>query len=70
EPIFAIIGALLTSIYFKILPFALSFAAGAMIYVIIEEVIPETQKAENTDISTIFFIIGFLIMMILDTFIK
>ena len=70
EPIFAIIGALLTSIYFKILPFALSFAAGAMIYVIVEEVIPETQKSENTDISTIFFLIGFLIMMILDAFIK
>jgi len=70
EPIFAIIGALLTSIYFKMLPFALSFAAGAMIYVIVEEVIPETQKSENTDISTIFFLIGFLIMMILDAFIK
>lgn len=50
----------------NILPYALSFAAGAMIYVVVEEVIPETQKAGNDDIATIFFIFGLIIMLIMD----
>jgi len=66
EPVFAVIGALLVSVFSKILPYALSFAAGAMIYVVVEEVIPETQKAGNTDISTMSFLFGFLLMMVLD----
>ena len=49
-----------------ILPYALSFAAGAMIYVVIEEVVPETQRDKYTDIATLGFIGGFLVMMILD----
>ena len=49
-----------------ILPYALAFAAGAMIFVVVEEVIPETQQDEFTDIATMGFIIGFIIMMILD----
>ncbi|MCM8785811.1 MAG: ZIP family metal transporter [Candidatus Omnitrophica bacterium] len=66
EPLFALVGAFFVSYFSKILPYALSFAAGAMIYVIIEEVIPETQKEGNIDISTFSFIIGFVIMTILD----
>ena len=49
-----------------ILPYALAFAAGAMIFVVVEEVIPETQLDKNTDIATLGFIGGFIIMMILD----
>jgi zinc transporter, ZIP family len=52
-----------------LLPYALAFAAGAMIYVVIEELIPESQRGENTDISTIGAIIGFVVMMILDNLI-
>ncbi len=49
-----------------ILPFALAFAAGAMIFVVVEEVIPETQRDKYTDRSVLGFIGGFLVMMILD----
>jgi ZIP family zinc transporter len=48
------------------LPYALSFAAGAMIYVVIEEVVPEAQRDKYTDIATLGFIGGFLVMMSLD----
>ena len=66
EPIAAVIGALAVTFFTPILPYALSFAAGAMIFVVVEEVIPETQLAGNTDTSTLGFIGGFIIMMILD----
>ncbi|MFN4226621.1 MAG: ZIP family metal transporter [Candidatus Ratteibacteria bacterium] len=66
EPLFAILGAIFVTYFTKILPYALSFAAGAMIYVVIEEVIPETQKAGNTDLATFSFMLGFIIMTILD----
>lgn len=66
EPIGAVLGALVVTLWKKILPFALSFAAGAMIYVIVEELIPESQKAENTNLATFSLIIGFILMMILD----
>ena len=49
-----------------ILPFALAFAAGAMIFVVVEEVIPETQRDRFTDVAVLGFIAGFLVMMILD----
>ena len=49
-----------------ILPYILSFAAGAMIYVVVEELIPESQTGEHTNIGTIGVAIGFTIMMILD----
>ena len=49
-----------------ILPYALAFAAGAMIFVVVEEVIPETQRDKYTDIASMGFIIGFVIMMTLD----
>jgi ZIP family zinc transporter len=66
ELISAIIGAYLVSIIVPILPYALSFAAGAMIYVVIEELIPEAQIGQDTDFSTLGAMIGFALMMILD----
>lgn len=66
EPIAAVVGALMVIYMLPILPYALAFAAGAMIYVVIEEVVPETQLDKYTDTSTIGFIIGFVVMMILD----
>ena len=48
------------------MPYLLSFAAGAMIYVVVEELIPEASQGEHSDISTIGFSVGFIIMMILD----
>ena len=66
EPIFAVIGAAIVIQVLPILPYALSFAAGAMIFIVVEEVIPETQLDKYTDIATLGFIGGFVIMMILD----
>ena len=66
EPIGAIITILLTGIVTPILPYLLSFAAGAMIYVVVEELIPESQAGEHSNIGTIGVAIGFVIMMILD----
>lgn len=66
EPISIIVGIILVNLVQSILPFALSFAAGAMIFVVIEELIPESQKNHHSDLSTIFTLIGLTIMMILD----
>lgn len=66
EPIGAIITILLTSTVIPILPYVLAFAAGAMIYVVVEELIPESQVGEHSNIGTIGMAIGFTIMMILD----
>ena len=66
EPIAAVIGAVAVTFFTPILPYALAFAAGAMIFVVVEEVIPETQLDKNTDIATLGFIGGFIVMMILD----
>ena len=66
EPIAAIITILLTSAIVYILPYLLSFAAGAMIYVVVEELIPQSQVGEHSNIGTIGVAIGFIIMMILD----
>ncbi len=67
EPIAGVLGALLVISAKPILPYALSFAAGAMIYVVIEELIPESQRGNgNTDISTIGAMLGFCVMMFLD----
>lgn len=66
EPIAAIITIALTSFVVPILPYLLSFAAGAMIYVVVEELIPEAQEGEHSNIGTIGVAIGFIIMMILD----
>lgn len=66
EPIAAILGAVLVLFMQNFLPFALAFAAGAMIFVVVEEVIPETQRDKYTDVAALGFIAGFLIMMFLD----
>ena len=66
EPIAAVIGALAVTFFTPILPYALAFAAGAMIFVVVEEVIPETQQDKYTDVATLGFIGGFIVMMILD----
>ena len=66
EPIAGVIGALLVLKIRYLLPFLLSFAAGAMIYVVIEELIPESQTNKKKDLMALFTLIGFSVMMILD----
>lgn len=72
EPISAIIGVLAVQAFQQILPFALAFAAGAMIYVVVEELIPEAQRQEaeelevKADVATVGVMLGFTVMMILD----
>ena len=66
EPIAAVVGAYLVLIMQPLLPYALSFAAGAMIFVVVEELIPESQNGNETDLSTIGAMLGFATMMMLD----
>lgn len=66
EPVAAICGAALVMLAAPILPYALSFAAGAMVYVVVEELIPEAERAGNVDLATITLMIGFAVMMVLD----
>lgn len=66
EPVAGVIGAAVVIIAQPILPYALSFAAGAMIFVVIEEVVPESQRSGNTDLATMGGMIGFAVMMLLD----
>ena len=66
EPIAGVIGAAAVIMVAPILPYALSFAAGAMIFVVVEEVIPESQREGNDDLATMGVLIGFTVMMILD----
>ena len=66
EPIFGGLTILLTSLVVPILPYLLSFAAGAMIYVVVEELIPESQIGKHSNLGTIGFACGFILMMILD----
>ncbi len=66
EPIAAVLGALLVVSVQPILPYALAFAAGAMIYVVVEELIPESQQHGHSDFSTIGAMLGFAVMMFLD----
>ncbi|MCM1076369.1 MAG: ZIP family metal transporter [Bacteroides sp.] len=66
EPIGAVITILLASMVIPVLPYLLAFAAGAMMYVVVEELIPETQHGKHSNIGTIGFAIGFLLMMTLD----
>jgi len=66
EPIAGVIGAYAVMQVQELLPYALAFAAGAMIYVVVEEVIPETQRDRYTDLATLGFIAGFIVMMALD----
>ena len=66
EPIGAILTILFSAALTPVMPYFLSFAAGAMIYVVVEELIPESSIGDHSDIGTIGFAIGFVIMMILD----
>jgi ZIP family zinc transporter len=66
EPIAAFLTILLANLVTPILPYLLSFAAGAMIYVVVEELIPESQSGEHSNLATIGVAIGFTLMMILD----
>ena len=66
EPVAGVIGAVAVVRMQPLLPYALSFAAGAMIYVVVEEVIPESQRAHNTDLATVGTMCGFALMMALD----
>lgn len=66
EPIFSLITILLTSLVVPVLPYLLSFAAGAMFYVVIDELIPESSLNDKTRITVIAFTIGFIIMLVLD----
>lgn len=66
EPIFSFLGALIVSFFSSILPYALSFSAGAMIYVVVEEVIAESQSNGNVDLATLSTMAGFATMMLLD----
>lgn len=66
EPVAAVITILLSGIITPVLPYLLSFAAGAMLYVVVEELIPEASEGEHSNIGTIGFAAGFVLMMILD----
>jgi ZIP family zinc transporter len=66
EPIGAVITILLANWVVPILPYLLSFSAGAMLYVVVEELIPEMSEGEHSNIGTIFFAVGFTLMMVLD----
>ena len=66
EPIAAVIGVVAVTVAQPVLPYALAFAAGAMIFVVVEELIPESQQGGNTDLATMGTMLGFTVMMILD----
>lgn len=66
EPLGAIVTILLTTILLPVLPYLLSFAAGAMMYVVVEELIPESQNGEHSNLGTVGVAIGFVVMMLLD----
>ena len=66
EPIGSLLTILAASLIVPGLPYYLSFAAGAMIYVVVEELIPEMSQGKHSDIGTIFFAVGFAVMMVLD----
>jgi ZIP family zinc transporter len=66
EPVGAVVVMLLASLLTPVLPYMLSFAAGAMFYVVIEELIPEASEGQHSNLSTIGFAVGFVLMMVLD----
>jgi len=66
EPIGGVLTVLATALIVPILPYALSFAAGAMIYVVVEELIPEMSEGEHSNIGVLSFAVGFTLMMMLD----
>ena len=66
EPIGAVLTILAARLIVPALPYLLSFAAGAMLYVVVEELIPEMSQGDHSNIGTLFFAVGFSIMMMLD----
>ena len=66
EPVGAILAILLASVVTPVLPYLLAFAAGAMVYVVVEELIPEANEGEHSNLGTIAFAVGFALMMVLD----
>jgi len=66
EPVAGVIGAGAVILVQPILPYALSFAAGAMIFVVVEELVPESQRGGNTDLATMGLMAGFTVMTVLD----
>ena len=66
EPVAAVVTMLLAAFIVPALPYLLAFAAGAMLYVVVEEIIPETQTGRHSDLGTVGFALGFLLMMLLD----
>ena len=66
EPIGAVLTVLAAQLIVPALPYLLSFAAGAMLYVVVEELIPEMSQGTHSNIGTVFFTVGFTAMMILD----
>ena len=67
EPVAGVLGCALVLMAAPVLPYAMAFAAGAMLYVVVEELLPETTRQGNTDVATLGFLSGFLIMMAMDT---
>lgn len=66
EPIGAVLTILAAGIVVPALPYLLSFAAGAMLYVVVEELIPEMSQGQHSNVGTMFFAVGFSVMMVLD----
>ena len=66
EPMAAVVGAAAVVVARPLLPYALGFAAGAMIFVVVEEVVPESQRGGNADLATMGAMVGFVVMMVLD----
>ena len=66
EPIAALLAIAMTAFIAAILPFTLAFAAGAMIFVVVEELIPEANEGKHSNLATIGLVIGFVLMMVLD----
>lgn len=66
EPVAGVMGAALVLVSGAVLPYGMAFAAGAMLYVVVEELIPETVRSGTTDVATLGFLVGFAVMMLLD----
>ena len=66
DPIGAVLTILAAGIVVPALPYLLSFAAGAMLYVVVEELIPEMSQGQHSNVGTVFFAVGFSVMMVLD----
>ena len=66
EPVGAVVVILLSAVLVPLLPYMLAFAAGAMFYVVVEELIPEASGGQHSNLSTIGFALGFVLMMVLD----